>query len=181
MLKNFVESAKNLSKTRSLAFTGMLIAMYAILGSIKIPLAMDNRITLTFAATSVAGIILGPVPAMIVGGAGDILAYMLNSGGGAYFFGFTISAALGGLVYGVCLYKRKRERSLWWIIVAVCIITFFINIILNTCWLSIMYSKAYSVFAVARILKNFAAAPVHIVVIFALYMLIERTNISKKL
>ena len=178
----FKQSAKNLTSTRHLALAGMLLAMYAVLGIYKIQLfTQDNRITFTFAATAVAGMVLGPVPAMLVGGLGDILAYVLNPGGGAYFFGFTISAALGGLIHGVLLYKANPKYALLRVIIAELIITFFINIILNTYWLSILYAKAYQIFAWARIVKNFAAYPVHVIVVFALFMLIHRTNLSKKL
>lgn len=182
MIKAFTQSAKNLTKTRSIALAGMLLAMYAVLGLVKIPLfTPDNRITFTFTATAVAGMVLGPVPAMLVGGLGDILGYFLNPGGGAYFFGFTLSAALGGLIYGICLYGMKGKFAIVRIMLAVLLITFFVNIILNTYWLSVLYAKAYQIFAMPRIIKNLVAYPVHVVVIFALHILIERTNLSKKL
>ena len=179
---NFVQSMRNLTKIRYLALAGMLLAMHAVLGLFKIPLfSIDNRITFTFAATAVAGMVLGPVPAMLVGGLGDILGYFLNPGGGAYFFGFTISAALGGLIHGMCLYKARLKYAPACIIIAEFLITFFVNIILNTYWLSIMYAKAYEIFAWARIAKNLVAYPVHVIIVFALFMLIYRTNLSKKL
>lgn len=181
MLKNIKQSAKNLTNTRALALAGMLLALNAVLGLVKIPLfTPDNRITFTFAATAAAGMILGPIPAMLVGGLGDILGYFLNPGGGAYFIGFTISGALGGLIYGLCLYRMEKKYAIWRIIIAEFLITFFINILLNTYWLSVMYAKAYEFFAAARIIKNFAAFPIHVIIIFALFMLTERTNISKK-
>lgn len=182
MLKNLKGSAKNLANTRALALAGMFLALNAVLGLVKIPLfTPDNRITFTFAATATAGMILGPVPAMLIGGLGDILGYFLNPGGGAYFIGFTISGALGGFIYGMCLYKIEKKYAILHIMLAELLITFFINILLNTFWLSVMYAKAYQFFAMARIIKNFAAYPVHVAVIFALYMLVLRTNIHKKL
>ncbi|MBQ2669408.1 MAG: folate family ECF transporter S component [Clostridia bacterium] len=182
MVTDFAESAKGLKNTRRLALAGMLLALYAVLGLVKIPLfTPDNRITFTFAATAAAGMVLGPVPAMLVGGLGDILGYVLNPGGGAYFFGFTISGMLGGLIYGLCLYKAHGKWTIVRIIVAVFIITLFVNIILNTCWLSVMYAKAYTIFASARIIKNLVAFPVHVIVIFAVHLLLERTNLYKKL
>ena len=178
----FKLSAKELQNTRRLALAGMLLALYAVLGLIKIPLfTPDNRITFTFAATAAAGMVLGPVPAMLVGGLGDILGYILNPGGGAYFFGFTISGMLGGLIYGICLYKARGKWTIVRIIIAVFIVTLFVNIILNTCWLSIMYAKAYQIFAAARIIKNLVAFPVHVAVIFAVYLLLDRVNLYKKL
>ena len=182
MLKNLVKSAKNLTNTRALALAGMLLAMYAVLGIFKIPLlSPDNRITFTFTATAAAAIILGPVPAMLVGGLGDILGYFLNPGGNAFFIGFTISAALSGLVYGLCLYSKSEKRIIWWILIAEFVITFCINIILNTYWLSVLYSKAYTIFAMARIIKNFASFPIHVLLIWALSAVINRTNVIKKL
>lgn len=180
MLKKFKTSAQNLTTTKGLVLTAMFIAMHAVLGIFKFQFVLDNRITLTFAATSAAGMILGPVPAMIVGAIGDILGYFLNPGGGAYFFGFTVSAMLGGLIYGICLYKRDKKTMLWWTILAVFLITLFVNIILNTYWLSVMYAKAYQMFATMRIIKNFVALPLHVIVILAVFMLTERTGIRKK-
>lgn len=180
MLQKFSLSAKNLTNVKGLVLCAMLLAMHAVLGAFKIPFALDNRITLTFAVTSAAGMILGPVPAMLVGGIGDILGYLINPGGGAYFPGFTISGMLGGLIYGICLYKRDKKYAIWWIMIAVFVITVFVNIMLNTFWLSVMYKKAYTIFAAARIIKNFIVYPVHVIVIFAVFMLTERIGIKKK-
>ncbi len=180
MLKKFKTSAQNLTTTRGLVMTAMFIAMHAVLGIFKFQFVLENRITLTFAVTAAAGALLGPVPAMVVGALGDILGYFLNPGGGMYFFGFTVSAMLGGLVYGICLYKRSSKRAVWWIILSVFLITLFVNIILNTYWLSVMYNKAYHIFAVERIIKNFVAFPLHVIIIFALFMLIDRTGVRKK-
>lgn len=165
MLKKIKMSASNLTTVKGITLAGIFIALHAVLGIFKIPFALDNRITLTFAVSAMAGIVLGPVPAMIICGCGDILGYLLNPGGGAYFFGFTISAMLGGFIYGLCLYKREIKYFLPWTILAVFIITLFVNIMLNTYWLSVMYNKAYQMFAAARIIKNFIVFPIHVAVI----------------
>lgn len=183
MLKKFKMSAKNLTTTRGLVMSAMFLALYSVLGMFKIPIppaALQNRLTLTFAATAAAAMVLGPVPAIVAGGLGDILGYLLNQGGGAYFPGFTISAMLGGLIYGVCLYKRDKKHMLWWIMIAVFLITLFVNMILNTFWLSVMYNKAYGIFAIERIIKNVIAYPLHVVIIFAVFALTEKTGIRKK-
>lgn len=183
MLNKFKMSAKNLTTTRGLVMSAMLLAMYAVLGIFKIPIppaALQNRLTLTFAVTAAAGMVLGPVPAAVIGGLGDVLGYMLNQGGGAYFPGFTISAMLGGLVYGILLYKSDKRLILPKIMLAVFIITLLVNMMLNTFWLSVMYNKAYGIFAAERIIKNLIAYPLHVIIIFGVYMLTERTGIRKK-
>ncbi len=179
--KESESSAKKYTTTRKLALAGMLLAMHAVLGFLKIPVfSNDNRITLTFAVTAVTGTILGPVSAMLVGGLGDVLGYLLNPGGGAYFPGFTISGMISGLIYGMCLYKKNPKHYLWWTMLAVFLITVFVNIILNTFWLSVMYEKAYQIFATARIIKNFVVYPLHVAVIFVLGVFVNKTGIQKK-
>lgn len=183
MLKKFKTSAKNLTMPKGLVLAAMLLALHGVLGIFKIPIppaSLENRFTLTFAATSAAGIILGPVPAMLVGALGDILGYILNPGGGAFFPGFTVSAAMGGLIYGVCLYKRSAKTAIWWTLLAVLLNTIFVNMALNTLWLMIMYKKAYSVFAAARIIKNAAAYPLHVIIVLALFALSDKTGVRKK-
>lgn len=180
MLKKIKKSAKNLTTVKGITLAGIFIALHAVLGIFKIPFALDNRITLTFAVSAAAGMILGPVPAMIICGFGDILGFLLNPGGGSYFPGFTISAMLGGLIYGLCFYKRDKKYFLLWTVLAVFIVTLFVNIVLNTYWLSVMYQKAYQMFAAMRIIKNLVVFPLHVIVIYAVFMLTEKTGICKK-
>lgn len=183
MLKKITMSAKNLTTTKGIVLSAMLLAVFAVLGTFKIPIPpamFQNRLTLTFAATSAAGMILGPVPAAIIGALGDVLGYLMNQGGGVYFPGFTLSAALGGFIYGICLYGNNKKYMIWRIMLAVFIITVFVNMILNTFWLSLMYNKAYVVFAVERIIKNAISYPIHVAIIFAIFILTERTGIRKK-
>ncbi len=205
MLKKFTTSAKNLMNVRGIVLTAMLLALHAVLGIIKIPVppaALENRLTLTFVASSVAGIVLGPVPAMLVGGLGDVLGFLLNPGGGAYFPGFTVSAMLGGLIYGLFLYKRDKSTARLWltvnvyrkgekrsefditrlifVIIACAVVTVFINVVLNTVWLAVMYKKAYHIFTAARIIKNAVVYPLHVIIIFSMYMFIDRAGLTKK-
>lgn len=181
MLKKIKMSAKNLTTVKGITLAGIFIAMHAVLGIFKFPFALDNRITFTFAVSAMAGMILGPVPALVICGCGDILGYLLNPGGGAYFFGFTLSAMLGGFIYGLCLYKRERKYIVPWTILAVFIITLFVNIILNTYWLSIVYEKAVGMFAGMRIIKNFVVFPLHVIVISVLGSALKSWGIKKYL
>ena len=62
---------------------------------------------------------------------GDVLSYLIRPDG-AYFPGFTITAALGGLIYGFFLYRRPI--SLPRTIVAKASISLLLNVLLNTFW-----------------------------------------------
>lgn len=183
MLKNITQSLKNLTSARGLALAGILLAIYGVLGSFKIPVPPDpvnNRISLTFLATGMAGMFLGPVPAMLIGALGDILGYMINSYGGAFFPGFTLSAALAGFTYGICLYKKNGIFLFIGILVSSLVIAFGINIVLNTIWLEIMYKKAYTIFSAARVIKNICMYPVHVILLYIVAVAAERTGIKKR-
>ena len=187
LFKRIVRSAGNLTDVRGLVLSGVLLGLHAVLGGLKIPFALDNRITLTFAVNAAVGIILGPVPAAVVGGAGDVLGYLINPGGGPYFPGFTLSGMLGGFIYGLFLYgitlspdRKKATAKSALLILSCAVVTFFVNIVLNTYWLSVLYKKAFAIFSAARIIKNLVVYPLHAVVVFALFTLTERTGIRKK-
>ena len=179
MLRNIPESAKNLASVRGLAMSGMLVALCIVLGYIKIPLSADNRISFGFIATSTAGFILGPVPAAVVALVADVLGYIINPSGGAFFPPFTLSTGLAGFIYGLFLYRQPLKRLWLMSIISVAIITLFINIILNTYFLSILYQKSMQIFKYARIIKNVIQYPVHVVVISLITSVLEQRGIRK--
>ena len=172
-------SAKNLTTIRGLTLGGILVALHVVLGLFKIPLSPDNRISLTFIAMVTAGYVLGPIPAMIVGILGDLIGCMVAPSG-TYFFGFTISAALSGLINGCCLYKKQFKYIFLWLILARLLMTFGVNIILNTYWLSVLYNKAANFLAVGRIIKNLISLPIQIIVSFSIITIIEKNGFNKK-
>ncbi len=58
-----------------------------------------------------AGMMFGPLVGGAVGVVADLIGYVLNPMGGAYFPGFTVSAALYGVLSGL-LFKRFRIQKL---------------------------------------------------------------------
>jgi len=66
-------------------------------------------LTATFFPVILAAFIMGPLWAAAVGGLGDIVSALLVPRG-AYFFGFTLSWILAGLIYGLFCH-RKRNKS----------------------------------------------------------------------
>lgn len=180
MVQNIRKSALNLTKVYPLVMCGVLVALSITLRFLMIPITPDNRISLSFIAMTVAGYLLGPIPAMIIGGVSDILGYIIYPAGGAYFIGFTISSMLSGLIYGLCLYKRSFKTLVLWTILAMLLVTFFVNIVLNTCWLSILYQKAYVILSSARIIKNFAVFPMHVIVTVAVLGVLDKTRLNRK-
>ncbi len=179
MLANMKQSAVNLSKIRSVVMCGILIALGIVLRSAAIPFTATNRLTLTFIAIAAAGYLFGAVPAMLVGVLIDVLGFLVNPMG-AYFIGFTLSAMLVGLVYGLCLYRRPLKTIIFWIIGAQLVISVGIHVVLNTAWLQIMYQKAYVILSADRIIKNAVLFVPQIVITFAVTTLLDRLKIASK-
>ncbi len=179
LLRGIPLSAKNAANIRCIALAGMFAALSVVLGYLKLPLSPDNRISFGFIATASAGYLLGPVPAAVMAMAADVLGYILNPSGGAFFPGFTLSAGIGGFVYGLLLYRQPIKKILIPVIIAVFVNTLFVNIILNTWFLSVMYQKAMAVFKYARIIKNAVQFPVHVTVITAVLTAAEKSGMGK--
>ena len=174
----FKSSAKALKSLPTMATAAMMVALFVVLYTVKIPLALESRVSLTFIPVAVSAYLLGPVPAMIVGGIGDILGCMLFPSG-PYFPGFTISAMLSGLIYGVFFYRHTDKIKLR-IILAKLVIILFVNIGLNTLWLSIMYHKAFMFYLAARAAKNIIVFPFQVIVMMIVVDILNRTGITKK-
>ncbi len=60
-----------------------------------------------------SGMMFGPVVGGITGIVADFVGYLINPMGGAYFPGFTLSAALYGVIAGILFKKIKIQNSKW--------------------------------------------------------------------
>ena len=150
---------------RMLVTMALLIAMNVVLArflGIQTPLV---QVSFSFVPVVLAALLYGPVPAAIVGAMGDFLGAILFPAG-AFFPGFTLTAFLAGLVYGVFLYQKPA--AVWRAVAAVLLITVFLNMGLNTLWLWITVKDGVWGILMNRIPKYFLVAPVQILVIRAL-------------
>ena len=129
------------------------------------------RIGFGFLPVAVMGMLYGPLWAGIGYAIGDVLG-MLIFPSGPYFPGFTLSAFLTGLVYGLLLCKKEVtwQRAL----IASLIISVFINLGLDTLWLSILYGKAYIPILVGRLIKFPLAVAIQTVLIPVVYKFVVK-------
>ena len=175
---SFTQSAQELRKTRSLAVAAMLLAIAVVLGFFSVQLTESIRISFTFLANELTGMLFGPVVGMIEGALSDIINYMIKPTG-PFFPGFTISAVACGFIYGTLLYKKTL--SLWRIILANLLVTVFVNICLNTYWLSLLYGNAYLVLLPARVVKELILLPINIVMFWFMSTMLTRAKVFKGL
>ncbi|MBE5802586.1 MAG: folate family ECF transporter S component [Clostridiales bacterium] len=150
-------------RVETLTFTALLIALQVVLGNIlQVPL-LGKQYNFGFLPIVAAGALLGAPAAMIVGGLGDFIGAHLFPQG-AYFPGFTLTNVLVGLVCGLILHRCKP--SVIRVIIAVGI-SMLINWLLNSLWLSILYtSKAYWGWVIARGPNYLVEAPVTMVLTY---------------
>ncbi|MBR4436079.1 MAG: folate family ECF transporter S component [Clostridia bacterium] len=158
-----------------LARTALLIALYIVLDrivpSVKLPGA---KIGLSFVAPFIAAMLYGPVIAMLVYGIGDFIAAILFPFG-TYHVGFTLVAALMGVILGLFLNKKPLEAfgsDRGWqkiklfpnIIVPVVINCLILGLFVNTIWVAQLYgSKTYWGWFVYRLTEYAILVPAQIV------------------
>lgn len=139
------------NRTIGIAIVGLLVAMNISLGMVGITTPIV-RITFAFLPTALIGLLFGPW----VGGFGavlaDILSFIIGPGIGGFFPGFTLSAFLTGMIYG--LFLHKRQVTLKRIIAAEVVIALFVNLTLNTLWLRILTQNPIAVLLPPRLIQN---------------------------
>lgn len=175
---SFAQSAKELKKTRSLAVAAMLLAIAVVLGFFSVQLTESIRISFTFLANELTGMLFGPVVGMLEGGLADIVNYMIKPTG-PFFPGFTISGILGGLIYGTFLYKKPL--TLRRIILTNSLVTVFVNMLLNTYWLTLLYGNAYLVILPARIVKELILLPINVAMFWFMSTMLTKAKVFKGL
>lgn len=158
------DSLRGMRDTRRLILCAMLIALQTALGIlVSIPLGPSIRVTFGYIVVAISAVLLGPAPAAIGAMASDLLAFLLHPTG-PFFPGFTLSAGLGGLTYGLMLYRR--ECTLWRVLAAKLIIDLLVNVVLNTLWLKILYGNAFFALLPSRLLKNVIQYPVDVLLLY---------------
>ena len=172
----FSDSLQELRKTRSLAVTAMLMAIAVILGFLAIQVTESIRISFSFLVDELVGFLFGPAVGAIFGGVVDFLKYIVKPTG-PYFPGFMFSEVLTGMIYVVFLYKRPIRIQR--IIAANTTVTVFVNMFLNTLWLTMLYGNAFAVIFPARVVKELILLPINIVMFYALSTILERAKVFR--
>ena len=88
--------------TRTLVTLSILTALEIVLNRFLSINAWNTKIGFSFIPVAVAGMLFGPLGGAVVGALGDLVGAILFPIG-AYFPGFTLTAFLTGLVYGLFL------------------------------------------------------------------------------
>ena len=150
------------SIAEKLVVIALLIAMEIIFTrflSLNLPIV---RIGFGFLPVAVCAILYGPFWAAVGYAAGDVLG-MIIFPSGQYFPGFTLTAVVTGLIYGLFLYKKDLS---WPRVIACSGTTLLICTLgLNTYWLSILYGNAFLGMLPTRLMEAAILWPVQVLTI----------------
>lgn len=174
--RQFVDSARALRRTQTLTTVGIFLAIQMLLSSFGVFQVTEGlKISLAHLALAPTAMLFGPVAAGIQGALSDFLGYLLRPSG-PYFPGFTLTALLGGVIYGLILYQT--ERKLWQIVLARTLICVLVNIGLNTLFLTMLYGPAQIAALPLRIAKNLIQLPIDCVLLTAVCRLVRRIPLA---
>ena len=164
--------------TKRLCVIAVLTAMQIVLGRVAaINVGSYLKISFGFIPIAVCGILAGPVWTVLMAIVCDILGALLFPSG-AFYWGFSLVAAAGGLIYGLFLY-RKNENILRCLL---CTLTVAVicNILLNTVFLIQIGAmvgpdnEGFRAVMWTRVLKNVIQFPVNGLILFAVWKALKR-------
>ena len=164
-------SAEQLRKVPALTGTAMLTALNVVVGTLFIPITPTLRIGFSSIPAVVCGRYYGPICTGFAGVIADTLKYIIRPDG-PYFPGFAVNEFLTGMIYGCFFYKKKI--TLLRVIIARACITVFINLILTSLWLNMMYQSP--LFTMVRLIKNVVMFPVDVALLYAALKGAERVR-----
>ncbi|MBS7526991.1 folate family ECF transporter S component [Fusibacter paucivorans] len=156
--------------TNVMVTLSVLVAMEIVLSRFLSFSVWNMKIGLSFIPVVIAATALGPIYAGIVGALGDFIGAILFPIG-AYFPGFTLTAFLVGMTFGLCLYHRQ---TLWRSFVAVSINQLVFGLFVNTYWISLLYGAPFQGLLPARLLQVLLMVPIQIIVIMPVSKASER-------
>ena len=124
---------------RQLTVSALLIALDVVFTRILAINTPLMKIGLGFTAVALSAMLYGPYWAALTAALGDLIGALLFPTG-AYFPGFTVTAALTGLIFGFFLYRRERA----WLRAFLAALTncFFITLILNTLMIAVFFRSS---------------------------------------
>jgi ECF transporter S component (folate family) len=147
--------------TRTLVIMATLIAMTIVLSRFLSFSVWNMKIGLAFIPIAITAMIFGPIEAGIVAALSDFLGAILFPIG-PYFPGFTLTAFLVGIIFGLFLHKDQRWLN---VLGAVLVHQIACSQFLNTLWISILYSSPYWPLFVTRLVQTAIMSVVEFIVI----------------
>lgn len=151
--------------THRLAVSALLLALDVLFVRVLALNTPVMQIGLGFAAIAFCAMAYGPWWAALVSALGDLLGSVLFPTG-AYFPGFTLTAALTGLIFGLVLYKRPVGLARAALAAALnCVL---VSYLANSALIAFISGTAYTALLATRAVQLAVMLPVQCAVIYLL-------------
>ena len=118
------------------------------------------RIGFGFLPIAMIAVKYGPLYAGTAAMMADLIGFWLFPPPFPFFPGFTFTAFLAGVTYGIFLHKKTNMLN---IIIAVAIVTIIIQGVLDTIWLIIMFEEGFIGLMPTRLVRTAIMLPLQIV------------------
>ena len=138
---------KQKSMTHRLVLMAMFVAVQIILSRFLSINLWNLKIGFSFIPIVLAGILLGPLSAGLVGLVADVIGATLFPIG-AFFPGFSLTSFITAFGYGFFLHKNQSMKN---IVAAVLFSEIVGTIFLNTLWISILYGAPFVAVLIPRL------------------------------
>ena len=168
---------KKIFSTQMMAVLSVLLALEVIIARFgTIRPSESIKLSLDFIPVVIAAILYGPIPAVVMSILADILGAFLFPVG-PFFPGFTLTAALTGLIYGMLLHKSQSFPR---ILSTVLLQQLLCSMLLNTFWLHVLYGMPYLPTMAARLIQCAVMAALQLVMIPILVKTIQSLEKRQK-
>lgn len=162
------------NKTIKLAMLALLIALQVVLSRFLSINLQFLKIGFSFIPVMFAGYLYGTSGGVVVALVSDLIGAILFPSG-AFFPGFTVTAALSGFIYGISFGGKCSTAKIVAGITAEQVIC---SLLLNTWWLSILYGSSFTALLATRIWQ--VLVMVFVEIVFA-EIFFRRLNVIEKL
>ena len=161
------KNKNNMNSLVMLATLAMLTALEVILSRL-VPVVSSQQIKVSFAflPVAIAAYLYGIKGGALVAGVSDVIGALMFPVG-EFFPGFTLTAVLEGICFGIFLGKLFDGKTNDFVrsVIPVVITQLFLSLGLNTFWISYMYHSPYLGVLMPRIVQTLVLIAVQSVVI----------------
>ena len=168
--------SKSRFSTRTISTMAVLISIEIVFSRFLSFNTWNMKIGFGFVPVVIAAILYGPIEAGITAALADFVGAILFPVG-TYFPGFTLTAFLIGVVFGLFLHRGQRWAG---ILISVGINQISLSLFLNTLWISILYGSPYVPLLATRAVQSLIHAVLQCATIPLLAKLLRRTGINKE-
>ena len=163
-------------KVFDLVFMALLVALNIVLERFVGWVGVNTAYGISFVAIIFAAVQYGPVGAVLVSCLGDVLGTVLS--GRVPVIGFTITAAVQGIIYGIVLYKRRGAYRIYKTPLAILPTLAVCSLLMNSYFLSELIGTKFIDQAIVRLPQVLITVPIQLIITH-LFMKLVYPRISR--